>query len=364
MKIEEKKLLKPINNLLVIRNGGLGDFILTLPVIKSLKKGFPSARIVVMGNSATLTLAQGYVDGIISNDMPGLHTLYHHRGNIPENVKQALGCFDLVVSYSSDPYGAFMQNLKKIGVPWIINGVFSPMEKFRTPAIDLLLLPLRKAGIPFSLEPPRIIPSFLDREFARKFFQSSLNSGERLRLIVAIHPGSGSPKKCWPIEKFVRLAMWVKKNFSTTIVLISGPADKHITEEIMPLIKSCHPILANQLPLTHLAGILERCNVYVGNDSGVTHLAAAVGIPTLALFGPTDFRIWGPRNEKVKWLHGIYPCAPCSPQQMAQCSNPACMDSLPVATVKKGFLSLFARFCCTFLNNKIDGSFKRKSYHV
>lgn len=360
----KKRLLKQTKNILIIRNGALGDCILTLPVITSLKKAFPEAYIKVMGNPTILTLMQNQLDGTIPNNILGLYTLYGKGGNIPENIKQELGSFDLAISYSPDPDGFFIQNLKKIGIPRVINGALPPVDKLQTPITELLLAPLKKEGIPVSFDPPQIVPSFLDREMAEIFFQSANNSGKERQPIVAIHPGSGSPKKCWPKEKFAEIIKWAKKNLEATILLISGPTDKPITQGIMPLLKGYYTIMAEDLPLTLLSAILERCTVYVGNDSGVTHLAGAVGVPTLALFGPTDFQIWGPKNEKVKCLHPLYPCSPCSPKQMAACSHPACLESLSVATVKKSLLSLLPRFYIPFLNHKSNNSIREISYYV
>lgn len=355
-----KKHLRRPKDILVIRNGALGDFILTLPVLKSLNNAFPFARIVVMGNPAIVALVQHQIAGIISNDMPGLYTLYGDRCTIPEDIKQKLGCFDLVICYGKDPDGNVMSNLKRIGIPWIIDGTFSIAERLTTHATDLLLLPLKKEGLPVYPDPPRIIPSVADREFAGQFL-GSIQKSARSQTLVAFHPGSGSSKKCWPVKNFSQLATWVKNVFGVTILLISGPADQYRTDEMMSLIKHCNPVLVHQSSLTHLAAILERCSMFIGNDSGVTHLAAAVGIPTLTLFGPTDFRIWGPKHEQVKHLQSSYPCAPCSPKQMDQCSHPACMEALSLGAVEKVFTGTFSQLLLSFFNNPTTYHFGRES---
>jgi len=353
-----------VNRILVIRNGALGDFILTLPVMRILKNAFPSAKVMAMGHSALLSLARNYVDGAIPNNISGLYTLYNSRCEIPEHIRHLLGSFDLVVSYSSDASGTFIQNLRRMGIPWVIDGAFSTAEKLAVPAMERLIAPLEKAGIPVASAPPRIIPSPLDRQFAQEFFQSLPNAVEGSPVIVAIHPGSGSPKKCWPAAKFVQLALWAKESLGATILLVLGPADRHSAESLTSFMKTCKPFLASRLPLPHLAALLEKSTVYVGNDSGVTHVAAAVGTPTLALFGPTDHRIWGPQNKRVKCLRGIYHCAPCTPQKMAQCRESSCMESLPVASVQRAMSSLIARLGCSFPNKSINGSIGRKRYHV
>ena len=365
LEIKRNILPKLIKNILVIRNGALGDFILTLPVFNSLKKAFPHARIEVMGNPANLALAQGYVDGVIPSNIAGLYTLYDLQCTIPQNIRQLLGKFDLVISYNSDSEGHFIQNLRRIGIPWIINGTFSSKEKLPSPVSELLLLPLKKEGIPIFSEPPRINLSHLDRKFAQRFFHSLPNSGNKPFIIIAIHPGSGSPKKCWPIENFIQLASWTNQSLGAKIILITGPAENHITKSLHPFIESYKPMLIDKPALNHLAAILEKSTVYVGNDSGITHLAAAVGTPTLALFGPTDYRIWGPKNENVKFLQSSHQCAPCSPQQMARCPKPNCMNSISIDLVKKALLSLIPRPCKSLSNNNTNAqSFRRERHYV
>jgi len=363
-RMKGKKALEKVRNILVIRNGALGDFIVTLPVINSLKKAFPSAQIALMGHHYFLKLAQPHVDTVISNDLSGFYTLFNADGEFPDNITKLFSRFDLVVSFIPDRDGIFIKNLKKIGIPWIIDGGFSLLEKLTTPITDFLLSPLEREGIPVFFEPPKIETSFYDKKVAEEFFHSSCNGGERDDPVVAIHPGGGSSKKCWPKEKFVTLMKWAKRHHGATLLLIFGPADKDIFEAVWPLIKGYSPVVAENLPLTHLAAILERCTVYLGNDSGITHLAASVGTPTLALFGPTDFKIWGPRNENVKCLSCIYPCAPCTPRQMAECQDQACLEALPIATVKKALVSLFHRFCFPGLTSKNTKYLEEKGKYV
>jgi len=357
-------LSKAVNRILVIRNGALGDFILTLPVMSILKNAFPSATVTAMGNPALLPLARDYVDDTIPNNISGLYTLYGSRCEIPEHIRHLLGSFDLVVSYSPDACGTFIQNLRRMGIPWVIDGAFSTAEELAVPARERLIAPLKKAGIPVASARPRIIPSSLDRQFTQAFFQSLPNAVEGSPVIVAIHPGSGSPKKCWPPAKYVQLALWAKESFDATILLVLGPADCNSGEILTSFIKACKPFLAIQLPLPHLAALLEQSTVYVGNDSGVTHLAAAVGTPTLALFGPTDHRIWGPQNKGVKFLRGLSRCAPCTPQKMAQCREPSCMESLPAASVQRAMTRLITRLGYSFPKRNINDSLGGKKYHV
>jgi len=125
------------------------------------------------------------------------------------------------------------------------------------------------------------------------------------RPIVALHPGSGGRWKCWPAERFGRLASMLGERQAAQVLVIGGPADMGLLQPFRTALGTARAIEADRLPLRHLAAILARCSLYIGNDSGVTHLAAAAGCPTLALFGPTDDRVWGPRGAKVTILRGV-----------------------------------------------------------
>jgi ADP-heptose:LPS heptosyltransferase len=349
--MKRKKTIEQVRYIFIIRNGALGDFIVTLPVINSLKKAFPSAQIALMGNRYFLGLAQSHVDKVVPNDLFGFYTLFCPEGEFPENIKKMFRGVDFVVSYTPDPEGIFIKNLGKIGVPWVVDGGFSPVGKISAPIIDFLLSPLAREGIPIFVEHPKIVPSSGEKKIAREFFRASCHCEEENYPVVAIHPGSGSIKKCWPKENFAEVVKWTKKYLEATILLIKGPADKDIFESLWPLIKGCSPLVAEDLPLNHLAAIFEQCAVYVGNDSGVTHLAASVGTPTLALFGPTDARIWGPRNENVTCLSGSCPCAPCTIKRRSECHEQVCLSSLPVETVKKAMLGFLTGSCFSELTN-------------
>jgi ADP-heptose:LPS heptosyltransferase len=121
--------------------------------------------------------------------------------------------------------------------------------------------------------------------------------------LVALHPGSGGRHKCWPPDRYGRLCDRLTA-MGYTPVLTAGPADEGVIQAVMAGASAARPVVVDQAPLTHLAGLLTRCRAMMGNDSGITHLAAAVGIPTIALFGPTDPAVWGPRGKTVRIVWG------------------------------------------------------------
>ncbi len=116
---------------------------------------------------------------------------------------------------------------------------------------------------------------------------------------VLLHPGSGGLAKCWPLHHFPRLA-WHLRKAGFSIHWLLGPAevDRYVDEQLHGEIGHIH----RNLPLTDVLALLAGCSAYVGNDSGITHAAAALGRPTIALFGPTNPAVWAPRGKSVTAL--------------------------------------------------------------
>ena len=159
-----------------------------------------------------------------------------------------------------------------------------------------LARPIEELGINVVDFAERIFPSIEDREFAREFLASVPQP------IIAIHPGSGSHEKNWPLEKWIGLFS-PDSRFTDLegLVVISGEADEAQTDQLEREWKNRGVRFARNLPLPRLAAVLER-SIFIGHDSGISHLAAAVGANCILLFGPTDPDVWAPKNENVRVL--------------------------------------------------------------
>ena len=116
---------------------------------------------------------------------------------------------------------------------------------------------------------------------------------------IVLHPGSGSSRKNWPAERFAELARRARDELGVAIAVALGPAEEERAAELQSVLAPVAQVWFDRSPLALLAGVLSECAGFVGHDSGVTHLAAACGAPTVAVFGPTDPGIWGPRGEHV-----------------------------------------------------------------
>ena len=285
-----------IRTILVIRACALGDFILTLPAIGALRKRFPGARLEIMGYPHILALAEGrgYADRIGSFERGGMAAFFLQGSVLPPDLVTYFESLDLVFSLVSDREGVFADNLGRAGVSNLISYHPFPSTGRRVHIIDHLLRALEPLGVDGGDSRPRVLTLPSDRIFASGFLEEQgLTQGERL---VALHPGSGGEKKVWSLEAFSQVADWAEEKLEATVLIISGPADADQAHRVAGRMRK-RPIIVEGLSVVELASVLERCELFVGNDSGVTHLSWGVGVKTLAIFGPSDPLVWGPRGE-------------------------------------------------------------------
>jgi heptosyltransferase-3 len=283
-----------MNRILVIRGGAIGDFILTLPTLKALREGYPQVHVEILGYKHIAMLAENrfYAQAIRSIEYAALASFFAKNSEPPAELANYFAGFDLIISYLYDPDGIFENNLRRCGVENLIHGPAKLDD--REHAARQLARPLEELGLQTSDFAPKIYPSMEDRKFANDFLHGMP------RPILAIHPGSGSETKNWPIENWIEFGNEVldSDKFRGSLVIVSGEADETRSKELQP-IRSDRVQFARNLRLTVLAALLEHA-IFVGHDSGISHLAAAVGAKCILLFGPTDPDIWAPMNENVR----------------------------------------------------------------
>lgn len=272
-----------------------------MPALKSLRDANPRARIEILGypHIAAVADKRFYADAVRSIEYGALSRFFARDAELPPALRDYVGGFDLILSYLYDPDQIFENNLRRCGAQKILRGPAKIAPS--THAARQLAQPLQEIGIDVSDLSAKIFPSDEDRGFARRFL-------EHCELpILALHPGSGSEKKNWPIENWIELVKTVLIAKSTpfvfrTIILVSGEADEKEMERLRMLFEH-EPRLrfVHQLPLPQLAALLEQ-STFIGHDSGISHLAAAVGARCLILFGPTDPKVWAPQNKNASLL--------------------------------------------------------------
>jgi ADP-heptose:LPS heptosyltransferase len=283
-----------VNRILVIRGGAIGDFILTLPAITLLREGFPRAQIEILGYEPIIALAQRrfYADAIRSIEYGPLAKFFAKGSALPAELREYFGSFDLIVSYLFDPDRIFQNNLKRCGIKMFLAG--PPKLSSHEHAALQLARPLEQIGLCVKNPAARIYPTGADRKCAQDVL------GHSRKPVIALHPGSGSETKNWPIENWKKLGEHL---FSTdcTVLVVAGEADEARLRLLETAWKGKPVRFARNLTLPNLAALLEN-TVFIGHDSGISHIAASVGARCILLFGPTDPTVWAPANENVMVL--------------------------------------------------------------
>ena len=265
-----------MRRILVLRGGALGDFIVTLPALALLRERWPAARIELAGNAraAALAVARGLLDAAHSQHEARWSALFG-REALPDDFARWLEGFDLVVNYWPDPDGELRARFPRRKDQVFISGAAMPAI---APAAAHYCAVLREIG----LEP------------RASFFAFATSASESKRRI-ALHPGSGSPRKNWPLDRWAALAGWLQRERRAELLVITGEA-----EPANALAEFGTP--AHDLPLEELVMQLNGCISFFGHDSGISHLAAACGVPCLLLFGPTEPAMWAPPAPHVRVL--------------------------------------------------------------
>ena len=267
---------------MVIRPCGVGDTVLMLPFLEALSAG----EIVFMGRPERSGVLAGRsaVSEVVSIDSFGAPSLF--SGEPTLEAKEFFSRFDRAVAFMRKGGEEFRRALLRAEArkAHVLDLSPRPGQHACDRAVELAM----ELGLPAVKAVPRLRALPGDIECARR---------ERFREGVwAVHPGSGGAKKNWPIDRFAELARGL-----SDVLFLAGPAEEERLREIE---NACPGRALSSPGWELLVGVLALARGYVGNDSGVTHLAAALGVPTVAVFGPTDPAVWGPRGPKVKVLRG------------------------------------------------------------
>ncbi len=266
----------------IFRGGAIGDFVLTLPAINAVRRAFP-ADLRLIGRPATLAL--GPAASVLDGDDPRLIPL-NRDGPLPSTTRQLFAATHRVLAYAVDTQQHFGPQLRQAVTGPVLLWDPRPPANFRGHIVDHLLSPLRQWDLPVCNRTPHIELRPGDYDYV-----DALPAAPE----VVIHLGSGSPAKCWPVANFHALASALQKK-GWHIALLCGPVERERQLAVGDL-PALHPP-----DLRSLAGLLAKATLFIGNDSGPGHIAAAVGTPTLTLFGPTDPGLWAPRGKRSQVL--------------------------------------------------------------
>jgi heptosyltransferase III len=278
--------------ILAIRGGGIGDFLLTLPALKLLRGA--ACKLDVLGYRRVLGLVdgRGIADGVRSIESAHMAACFNPAAVIDDNLAAYFAGFDQIVSYLFDPDRLFEHTMKSPGAGSFLG--IDPRIGDDGHAALQLARPLEHLGLfletPFAL----LNPSDADRREAAGVLAGLAGPW------VAVHPGSGGESKNWGLAGWESVLSRLLAT-GLRVVLVGGEADERRVGHLLELFDRRVRALINH-PLEILAACLARCALFIGHDSGISHLAAASGSRCLLLFGPTNPAVWAPANPGVAIL--------------------------------------------------------------
>ena len=325
-----------VQKILIWHQGALGDLLLAGPALLAWRRHYPRARITALGQMERWALLGPTLELEAVWDSAGAlwAPLFQSASTLPPALKERLAPFQLALVFSPQPHPTLLARLTQAGIAavhWLPSWPAAGKEPVRA----FLAAHLARLGLTVSLEPFRLIIGGGWQDQA----PSLPGSGP----VLAVAPGSGHPLKNWPLAHYYEVTRALAWQHKLRVAWLAGPGEEPILPYLKGLTAAQDHLLLMGLPLTAVAATLARCRLYLGGDSGLTHLAAAVGVPgILALFGPTDPGVWAPEGEGIRVLRTPCPQAPCATAREITCPDPQCLENLAPDLVLEAAAALLA----------------------
>ncbi len=306
------QLAKETQRAVILQPGALGDCLLTLPLVGLLKEALELGGVDLVGHAEYIGILpeRTSVDSIRSIDTADLHRLFTAPAGFDladhDPLIHMFADYSWIVTFLGDPGSDFEQNLiftancshsaEVITLPLKApEGTQQHIAEFYMKQFAQQSgLALDQVRIPERYVPIRVHEA--DRDRGLEVLEQA--GADPSRRLMVIHPGSGGPKKCWHLDNFLGLAQELAQR-EVEVLFLLGPAEM---ERLRPSEKvQIHAVAkcAAHLALNQVVGLLSCADAFLGNDSGVTHLAAGMGVRTIALFGPTDPTVYRPLGRTV-----------------------------------------------------------------
>jgi heptosyltransferase-2 len=337
-------------NLLVLRYRFIGDTILTVPFLRNLRRAHQDARIdlVVAPYSSDVLRGIPYVDEFIVYDPPTIHadsgarhrTLLSKARFAGELRKRRYDkAYVLKRSFSSAVIAFLSGSRERIGFDTEGRGfLLTKRVPYRHDQHEVrnFLDVLRADGVAVADEHLEAWISPEETAFAEGFLAGrGVAPGER---VVAIHPFCANQTRAWHEDGFVETANALQERFGVRILLLGGKRDLAMADGIAGRIRPAPVTAAGETDLRQSMALLSKCSLLICNDSGIMHLAAALDLPLIALFGPQSPVKFGPWGTRCRILYKRFPCSPCRQKFFEECDpsprgKPMCMETITVDEV-------------------------------
>lgn len=315
-------MLTARRTIVMIHPGGLGDVLLAVPAMVRLRTRFPNHCLALCAEIqvAKLLLACRVIDEWASVQGEACADLFAGGDSATGQVRTWLEDCDLAIGWMQDLDGTLNETLKAVGAKKVVVGSPFSTGILATHQSDRFLESIDEA------------PSDDEGDLLLAVTEPLLHLGQvcletaglsSRQPLAVIHPGSGSAHKCVASEILSNVVAAVQISGATPVVL-EGPADHAPVDRLLQLCGN-PPIVLKGLDVVTIAGLLAQAQLFVGQDSGITHLAGLMGVCTVALFGPTDPARWAPRGAHVTVVRGA-PCLCQSWDHVSRCENRPCLQ--------------------------------------
>ncbi len=311
----------------VIFPGALGDFICFLPALQALSR---ATRVDLYAHSEFADIAPATVT-VRSLECAEISSLFVATTPNDSRLHDPFGAYAAVYSWMGGQQPVFVNQLQAVTHGRAKIFPFRPTARTEHQTEYYLRCLTLTEAMPSA-------PAVELRDEALRWCENFWTEHSlQDRAVLAIAPGSGAREKNWPEEFFIAVANGWRERTGGFAVLLVGPVEA-ARGGIDRLREHC--LAVSDLNLSQVAALMSRSAVYLGNDSGVSHLAAAVGVPTVALFGPSDPRQWAPRGRRVTVISRYIHCSPCSTSIMKSCPHRACLRELSPEKVIEAMIKL------------------------
>lgn len=287
--------------LLVVHQGALGDLVCLFPLLAALRRRFRPLALIAQGGLARLARSEGIADEAHPVEAAWTATLFSEDPG--DRLRAWVGGFAGVLAFSGAE--TLLSPLRRLATNRLVAVPPRPPAGAAVHVTDHARRLLVAAGLLAEDDPEGVFPP----------------PGEgRPPGRLWIHPGAGSLRKRWPLERFLTVAdRW--RAAGKEPVFLAGPAE----EDLLPRIRAAGHAVEQPADLADLAACFRRGSAYLGCDSGPSHLAAWCGIPCAVLFGPSDPARWAPRGRTVRILLPALSCRPCFESEPENCAAPDCL---------------------------------------
>jgi heptosyltransferase-3 len=332
----------PVRKILVIQLGDIGDVVWSIPTFWALKEAFPQAGLFVLlrKHRGDFLLDDAHIENI----------LVVEAGTLCDSLKLVKtirgGKFDLLFDLRADDRGAYLAlcsgaKIKAAqyypSLPWR-NRFFTHLVE-ENPAAEKLPGAAQqslKIVHGFGVKETTAVPKIFVAEEARTTILERL-AQEKISLqngLVTINPFSRWSYKEWPMDRWRRLSLWIWRRYQMPIILTGSSEERCRAGALM--VGNDGPIynFAGRTTLREMAALLEKSSLHLGVDSAAPHMAAAVGTPTVTLYGPSDWRDWAFPGEQNRGVVSEMDCVPCRQKGCQGQGRSVCLENLPVDRVQ------------------------------